>query len=257
MFDTHIHTVFSTDSDITIEQAIETAQDEGLKLILTEHMDLGYPVEGEFVFDAKKYFDDYTKYRNKDLLLGIEIGMNDTHIDEYRKICSNDNYDFVIASIHAVDGIDIYPEDYYIGKTKKEAYHRYLKAMEEGIKAYDFADSLGHIDYISRYARYDDTEMYYEEFKDDIDDVLRAVIESEKVIEINTRRMNSKSIIDNLMKIYTRYAELGGKYVTLGSDAHSQAAIGNHFDEAINIVRKIGLIPVYFKERKMHRDRIY
>jgi histidinol-phosphatase (PHP family) len=50
MFDTHVHTTFSTDSKMNIENALKSAKKRGVALILTEHMDIGYPNQGEFIF---------------------------------------------------------------------------------------------------------------------------------------------------------------------------------------------------------------
>ena len=42
-------------------------------------------------------------------------------------------------------------------------------------------------------------------------------------------------------EILTRYAELGGTMVSLGSDAHSPQAVGSHFDQALTIMREAGI----------------
>lgn len=61
--------------------------------------------------------------------------------------------------------------------------------MLECIEKYVFIDSLGHIDYIARYARFEDNEIYYMDFRNEIDEILRTLIQNEKAIEINTRRI--------------------------------------------------------------------
>ena len=53
------------------------------------------------------------------------------------------------------------------------------------------------------------------------------------------------------MPIYTRYRELGGRYVTLGSDAHVAEAIGAHFAAAEELAAATRLRIVTFKERHM------
>ena len=56
--------------------------------------------------------------------------------------------------------------------------------------------------------------------------------------------------VESLTELYTRYAELGGKYVTLGSDAHAAKAVGMHFDVAQKIAKTAGLTIVYYKKRQ-------
>lgn len=252
VFDTHMHTKFSTDSKMNIEDAINKAKDENIGIIITEHMDINFPVEGQFVFDCEKYFDEYNKHRNDKVLLGIELGLRMDCIDENIKVIDNNNFDFVLGSIHVVDKIDIFFKEYYERfSNKKVAYEKYLETMHECIKTYDCFDAMAHIDYICRYSPYDDREMYYRKFADYIDEVLKVLIEKDKVIEINTARLNQDVAIENLTDIYTRYKELGGKYVTVGSDSHNANDIARNFKAAYRVIEKVGLKSVYFKDRKM------
>ncbi|MBC2579048.1 histidinol phosphate phosphatase [Clostridium sp. DJ247] len=256
MFDTHLHTKVSTDSKMEIEDAIKASEAKNISLIITEHMDLNYPQKDMFCFDEKLYFDKYLKYRTDKLLLGIEIGMKADCINESRNIAVNSPFDFVIGSIHLVNNMDIYYTEFYEGKTKKEAYEEYFKCMLDCVEQYDFIDSMGHIDYIARYGKYPDPEIYYEDFSDYIDEILKSLIEKDKCIELNTRRLDDKTVVENLINIYKRYRELGGKDVTIGSDAHGVAAIGSNFDLAREIIDRCNLKAVYFKERKKEYEKI-
>lgn len=250
MFDTHLHTRFSTDSKMEIEEAICRAGELNTGIIITEHMDLKYPVPGKFTFDVDEYFTRYSKFRGQNVLLGIEIGMCEDCLLENRSIESKYDFDYVLGSIHMVDDMDIYYESFYENKSKEKAYNEYFDAMLRCIKLYDFADCLGHIDYICRYSRYEDKEIHYDLFKDKIDNILKAVAETERALEINTRRFQSKKAVDALIPVYKRFKELGGKYVTIGSDAHKDAAIGANFDTAQQIADICGLKSVYFRQRK-------
>ncbi|AGK98797.1 histidinol phosphate phosphatase [Clostridium pasteurianum] len=251
MFDTHVHTTFSTDSKLTIDEVIKKSQDENLGIIITEHMDLNFPVAGEFVFDIDKYFEQYSKYRNDRLLLGVELGMRDDCIDENSKIEKSYPFDYVLGSIHFVNRIDIYEKSFYEGKTKKDTYDEYFENMLNNIKTHNYIDSLGHIDYICRYAQYEDKEIYYREYSSIIDEIFNTLIDRNIAIEINTRRLSNKYTARSLIEIYKRFADLKGKYVTIGSDSHSEKSIGNNYKDALEIAELCGLKPVYFKDRKI------
>lgn len=251
IFDSHLHTKFSTDSKMDIEDALRKAESLNIGLIITEHMDLKYPIEGNFFFNPEDYFNEYNKYRSSNTLLGIELGMRSDCVEDNRQIIENFPFDYVIGSIHLVDTVDIFREDFYAGRSKKETYEQYLTCMLECLKSHNFIDSLGHIDYITRYARYEDKEIYYDDFSDYIDEVLKTAVVSNIPLEINTRRLRDKAAADNLLKIYRRFYELGGRQVTIGSDAHNAAAIGNNINIALEIADRSNLKPVYFKERKM------
>ncbi|MCY6371929.1 histidinol phosphate phosphatase [Clostridium ganghwense] len=252
MFDTHVHTEFSTDSIMKIEDLIKKSQNYNLGVIITDHMDLNYYNKDEFRFDVEDYFEKYSAYRNEKILLGVEIGMCDKYLEEYKNMCTKFPFDYVIGSVHDMYDIDLYyGDELYKTKSKKQLYEEYFNCMVKSINTHSFIDSLGHIDYISRYAQYEDSEIYYEEYKDFIDEVLKTLIDKGICIELNSRRLSNKKAVYNLIEIYKRFSELGGKYITLGSDAHDKDNIGKYFHIASNIVEQCNLKTVYFKNRKM------
>ena len=81
--------------------------------------------------------------------------------------------------------------------------------------------------------------------------MLKAAIETETVLELNTRRFDEKLAIKELVPVYRRYRELGGKYVTMGSDAHKPGTIGAHFYQARQLVSDLGLQVVTFCKRQL------
>lgn len=256
IFDTHMHTEVSSDSKMTIEQAILQAKALNIGIILTEHMDYLYPQPDMFVFDAAEYFKRYEKYRSSEVLLGVEIGMQQACIAENRQLAAKYPFDYVIGSIHVIEGIDIYFDEFYQGRSKQEVYESYFAAMAQCLAAYDFVHSLGHIDYIARYAKVEAPEIDYRQFSASIDKVLKVAVERELAVEINTKREYTREVLASIIPIYQRFAELGGRLVTLGSDAHVVAGIGKQFKQAFDIADKCGLRPVYFKEGKVEYIRI-
>ena len=94
-----------------------------------------------------------------------------------------------------------------------------------------------------------------EENQQEWDHLFRILIEKNKPIEINTRRLDSPAAINALIPLYKRYRELGGRYCTLGSDAHYTEHIGRRLDVAATLAKEVELQPVYFKERKMILDK--
>ncbi|WP_298836614.1 histidinol phosphate phosphatase [Clostridium sp.] len=251
MIDSHIHTEFSDDSEMKVQYAMEQSRESGIGMIFTEHLDLNFPAGADMTFDIEKYFNDYERYRSKKLMLGIEIGMQEICLDKNRNVASKYPFDYIIGSIHAVDGEDIYYPKYYEGKAKKDAYDKYFLSMLANVEKHDFIDSLGHIDYISRYATYNDKEMHYQDYNEYINEIFKIIVQNEKVIEINTRRFGNSQAYNNLIDIYKAYSQIGGKYVTIGSDAHNVENIGAYFTQAIRLCEICNLKPVYFRERKM------
>lgn len=251
MFDCHLHTDFSTDSKMLLEEAMSCMDQLGIGLITTEHMDLKFPVPGSFIFDVDEYFKRYSEYRGDNLLLGIEMGLRLDCFEENKEVIKDRDFDYVLGSVHLVNGVDIYDESYYKDKTKKAAYTEYFQYMLDCIRKYQFIDSLGHIDYIARYARYDNRQIYYGDYTELIDEILNTLIRNNTQLELNTRRLDNKETIDELMPIYKRYQDLGGEYITIGSDAHNPADIGRNFNVAEAFAESCALKIVHFKERKL------
>ncbi|SHK17196.1 histidinol phosphate phosphatase [Desulforamulus aeronauticus] len=250
LFDTHTHTTFSSDSLMTIAEAQQAAGRHNLGIIITEHLDLAYPEPELFTFNIEHYFTAYGPHRSDKLLLGLELGMSDDCVETNRQIVAAYPFDFVIGSIHVIENMDICSELFCETWTKKELYQQYFKAMLTCLKQYDFIDSLGHIDFICRYAQFDDPELYYFDFQTEIDLVLSQLAEAGQAIEINTRRLGLSGTKEALLPIYDRFRELGGKYVTIGSDAHKPQNIGRDLSIGFEIAETCGLTPVYYQKRK-------
>lgn len=252
LFDSHMHTCFSSDSKMLMAEAITRGRELNIGITITEHMDINYPGPLAFTFDVDQYFAEYTKYRSDNVLLGIEIGMRSDCLAENCRLIEASPFDYVIGSVHVVDEIDIYLPEFYEGRNKQEVYRQYFEAMLQCVTCYDGIHSLGHIDYIARYAGFLDPEVYYSDFKEHIDEILRVLARKGKALEINTRRLGNKAAMEILMPIYERFYEVGGRLVTIGSDAHRVNEIGRGLAEGVEIADRSKLKVVYFKDGQPH-----
>ena len=256
MFDTHNHCEFSCDSKMTLAQAAATAEKLGIGMILTEHWDYEYPTNPEmFLFDRDVYFKQNLPLRSHTVLLGIEVGMQPHLAEKEDRVAEGYPFDYVIGSIHMMNRLDLYEETTYTGLSKEETMHDFLRDSIRSAESHNNFDAFGHIDYICRYWPYEDKEFHMEENQQEWDHLFRILIEKNKPIEINTRRLDSLAAINALIPLYKRYRELGGRYCTLGSDAHYTEHIGRRLDVAATLAKEVELQPVYFKERKMILDK--
>ncbi|MBQ3726724.1 MAG: histidinol-phosphatase HisJ family protein [Selenomonadaceae bacterium] len=254
IFDSHMHTKFSADSKMTADEAIAKAESLNLGVVFTEHFDYGLELDGkDFAFDVADYMNEYKNFRGEKVRLGVEVGLRKFARAANENFIAQANFDLVIGSIHLVDDLDIYYPEFFAGKDKTTAYKKYFEQMAEEAAVADF-DVLGHIDYICRTAPYADPELDYETFAAEIDAVLKIVVERGKVLELNTRRFKNSRAVAGLVPVYKKYRELGGQFVTLGSDAHRVSAIGNFFARALELVRALDLTPVTFRERKLEKN---
>lgn len=255
LFDTHIHTKFSPDSNMKLSEILEASKEKKLGIIITEHLDLDVQafINPNWSLDIENYLSKYSPFRNDSFLLGIEIGLNDNKFSENMMIFEKykNKLDFIIGSIHTMNGKDIYTTLLTETRDKQKVYSDYLKYMNKKITDYSMFNTLAHIDYICRYAPFEDPEIYYKDFADYFDTIFKNLINNNKCLELNTARLNDKNALDNMINIYSRFKELGGEFITLGSDSHTQTQIGRNFQEAKYLLEKTGLKPVYFKNRIM------
>ena len=253
IFDSHMHTKFSADSEMLATDALAKAADLNLGVVFTEHFDYGLEVNGkEFSFNPAEYFSDYKNLRGKNVRLGVEVGLRKSARAANENFIAQADFDLVIGSIHLVDDLDIYYPEFYADKDKTTAYKKYFQQMAQEAAVANF-DVLGHIDYICRAAPYDNPEIDYATFAAEIDEVLKIVVDRGKILELNTRRFDKSRAVEELIPVYKKYRELGGRFVTIGSDAHRVAAVGNYFNRALEFVRELDLTPVTFCERKLEK----
>lgn len=234
-------------------EALAKAASLNLGAVFTEHFDYGVEVDGKaFTFDTAAYMNEYKNLRGASVRLGVEVGLRKSARAVNAEFIGRADFDLVIGSIHLVDGYDIYYPDFYIGKDKATAYQKYFQQMAQEASIADY-DVLGHIDYICRAAPYNDPEIDYATFKTEIDEVLKIVTDRGKVLELNTRRFDKIRAIEELLPVYKRYRALGGRFVTIGSDAHRVAAVGNYFERALRFAHELDLTPVTFCQRRIEK----
>lgn len=246
--DFHLHTKMSYDSDADIDEVICAAVSKGMKhMAITDHHDFDLD---NGVFEQKnprEYYDTIYGYKEKysdkiNISVGIELGVEACQAKRLYDFTSRCPFDFIIGSIHCVDGIDPYYSDFWNGLTVKEGMEKYFDAIIESLNVYDNFDVFGHLDYIVRYVLSESEKLYsYHDFKDRLDTILHKIISMGKGIEINTgslrRGLNTTNPSEEIIQ---KYREYGGKIITVGSDSHNASDIGAGFSAAREILLRCG-----------------
>ena len=248
-FDYHLHTQFSADSEMTMDQLCQAAINKGLdEIAITDHHDIDYKDDTiEFLLDKDKYLKEIEKYQQKyknKLVIkkGIEIGLQPHILDE----CDNylgDDFDFVIASFHTAENADLYNGDFFIDYSQWEAYIQYLKTVLTVVKEYENYNVIGHLDIIRRYGDFETQPdlMQNKEAEKLITKILKVIIAKNKGLEVNTSgyRLDGVNPLPSF-KILDLYYQLGGRILTIGSDSHSTEGIGKKFNYTIKKLKEIG-----------------
>lgn len=258
LWDTHMHCMFSGDSDANPEDMILSAIKKGLSgICFTDHQDFDYQENpGEFDLDVDAYHARITqlqkKYSSFPILWGIELGLQPHTVDKNRSLTQHYPFDVVIGSSHCVRNIDVYYPSFYEGRSEDEAYLDYFEYALENAKSDADFDVYGHLDYIVRYGPNRNTFYSYEKYKDIIDEILRTLIQKGKGIELNTAgfkyELGHPNPTEDILK---RYRQLGGEILTLGADAHKPEHVAYDFDKVPAILKDAGFeYFTVFKQRK-------
>ncbi|MFZ5969455.1 MAG: histidinol-phosphatase HisJ family protein [Bacillota bacterium] len=252
MFDYHMHTSFSIDSKMEMEEAVKRAIDVGLQEIaFTDHGELNVWRPDDLIVDDIFHVGDYLKtlselkgkYKKRiRIKIGIELGLQVEEKQRIQKLVQEYPFDFVIGSSHTIDRYDLYYRKFFEGKTKQEAYERYFHEILKIVKEVEDFSVYGHLDLVKRYALgvYENIDIEGREVEI-IREILLALIEKGKGIEINTSGFRYGLGDSNPgIEIIKLYKALGGEIITVGSDAHRLEDIGYRIPETYELLRDIG-----------------
>jgi histidinol phosphate phosphatase hisJ family len=269
--DYHIHCKYSDDSEEDLEKIIETAINKGIgEICFTDHVDYGIKLDKD-VFEkidenAKKdwikkigridlnvdypnYFKEIEELREKykdkiTIRQGLEFGMQVHTIKDFQKLFDKykEKFDFVILSCHQVNDKEFWTNEFQKGKSIDEYNAEYYEEIYRVMSRYSDYSILGHLDHIQRY---NETIYPFEKSREIIVKILKKVIEDNKGIEVNTSsfRYGLKELTPE-RDILKLYHELGGKIITIGSDAHKAENVGEHIPYIQEELKKIGFTDI-------------
>lgn len=250
LFDTHTHSDYSHDGIPALEELVKAAISKGLKyLAITDHCDKDCVALPGFEWvrqiDLVSRKAEMTALKQKyagEIYIAdsLEYGYAPEADALYLDVQNSYPTDYVINSVHIVEGIDVYFREYFDFRTKAEAYGAYLEAVLASVDAPYAYDAIGHLGYIARCSTYPDKKLYYNDFADLIDAILKAVINKGKSLEINTASKGTKCDLFHDTTILKRYKQLGGELITFGSDAHEPSRLCADFEEAEAAVLSCG-----------------
>ena len=245
--DCHVHTDCSRDAADSAMMMCESAARLGLHILtITDHCECNvYLPEGYDKSVRQSYFETRkaaAAFRGRlRVRCGTELGQPMQNPAAAADVLDSCNFDFALASVHNVRGKDDFFSVDYSVESVDDLLDRYFSEIEETIVWGRF-DSLAHLTYPWRYIEGEhgipiDTEKWMPR----IERVLRMLIQNGKSLEVNTsgfRQRLGKSMPD--YPVILRYRELGGRLITLGSDAHRWADVGGGVEQGLELLQKAG-----------------
>lgn len=251
--DSHTHSSNSVDADNTVDEMCQRALELGLySLTITDHCESNIyddpqhsefgdfsrriPQSAEDIEQAQKKYEGRLR-----LYCGLELGEPVQNLSAAARALQLADFDFVLASVHNIrDEQDFYWLEYR-KDTVEELLRRYFAEVLQTARWNHF-DSLAHLTYPFRYIKKKlGLDVDTGRFKDQIDLILRTLALNGKALEVNSsglRQEIGKTLPGR--EVITRFKELGGRYVTVGSDAHCCADLASGIEQAYELLRDCG-----------------
>ena len=263
-FDYHIHNEISFDSEASLLDQCEEALRKGLsEIALTNHYELDFVLQGrllkapDLALEEKLLLEARERFRGRLIIRrGIEIGQPTYDLAAARELMSARDYDVVLGSMHnGLGDLDFYymrSED-YTDDQLREIWIDYVNRLLE-VAVNGEMDVLTHVMYPRRYLE-ESRRHCFTPTKEQFEPIFRALIQKGIALEINTsavRRGVSKRP-DPELEFLKFYRELGGEYLTMGSDAHVASDVGANYEDAFLLAKETGF---RYMTRYCQREKI-
>ena len=200
------------------------------------------------VFDLEPYVDAVVHARERGLpvKLGLEVDYVAGREDETRALLAPYPWDYLLGSVHWIDGYGIDSEPRLLDEVGVEdTWRRYFEMLARAARSGLF-DSLSHPDLVKIFGERVDTFDY--------GDVVNAIAESGVAVEVSTAGLRKP--VGELYPHPEFLAACRGRDipVTTGSDAHEPDLVGRDFDRARELLRSAGYETVTVFERRQARQ---
>ena len=215
MFDQHVHSSFSFDSNENLENYINVCNENDM--ITTEHLDFENPIINykDSLFDYLKYVGQIKnlnkKYSNK-FFLGIEIGYTPNSEKRIEDFLKDKNFNLKLLSIHQNGNYD------YMCVNKKlislevliqEYFEQMIQALESSIEF----NVLAHFEYGLRMidisvTDFDNLASVF------LNKIIELIVKKEITFEVNTKSMYKYKKENLYNYMIEKYIKKGGRLFT-------------------------------------------
>ena len=252
MFDQHVHSNFSFDSNEDLENYINVPNKNDI--VTTEHLDFANPIINyeDSSINYLKYIEEIDslnkKYSNK-FFSGIEIGYTPNSEKRIEDFLKDKNFNLKLLSIHQnglYDYMCVNKKLISLEALIQEYFEQMIQALESSIEF----NVLAHFEYGIRIVDISVTDFDSLASKF-LNKIIELIIKKEIAFEVNTKSMYKYKKENLYSYMIEKYLKKGGKLFTLGSDAHNIKDYAYKFDHA----RKF-LLARNIKEIILFKDKI-
>jgi len=255
--DGHLHTDQSPDSDVPVDAYASLAVELGIaELAITDHVD----------FDSRDPAYEYTTFADRERVVrdaaerwadhgvairfGVELTYHRRWEDDVRAHLARHRYDFTIGSVHDWPGspyVRPIGDAWLTGRRLDDIVGPYFEEVAAAARSGLF-DTIGHLDVVKRYLHPHVRPSQLAERPDLYEPALRALIESGTALEVNSSGLrHTVAETYPTAAIVALYVALGGRLVTIGSDAHRSDWFAWRLDAAYRAAAEAGLETLAFR----------
>ena len=255
--DAHLHTDQSPDSSVPIDVYAALAVERGIpEIAITDHVD----------FDPRDPAFEYSRYDDRERVVrgaaerwaregvvirfGAELTYNRRWESDVRDHLARHRYDYVIGSVHDWPESPYWPSrirDWIQGRSLDEIVAPYYAEIIAAARSGLF-DTIGHVDVVKRYLHPHVTAVALAQRPDLVESALHEIIESGAALEVNSSGLRYPGAETYpSATVVTRYRELGGERVVVGSDAHSKGSFASRLAVAYRHLTDAGFDALTFR----------
>jgi histidinol-phosphatase (PHP family) len=255
--DSHLHTVRSPDANAMLDAYCALAVERGIaELAITDHVDFdptmpayGYASFTDRERDVREAAERWAPH-GLAIRFGVEVTYERAYESDIRGWLARHPHDFVIGSVH-ISAASPYKAgnvaSFVAGRSLAEIVEPYFDEVIGAARSGLF-DTIGHMDFVKRYlvphvfpsALAAAPELY--------EAPLHAMVETGTALEVNAsglRQLPRETYPS--AAIVARYRELGGRHVTIGSDAHRTEWFAYGLAEAYRHAARAGFEALAFR----------
>lgn len=168
---------------------------------------------------------------------GIEIDFNPAYTELFHEITGTYAFDVVAGSVHFPGGFNIVSRrsSWRYGEQDTDSVYGLYFEQLENMLDWNYVDVICHLDLIKKFGR-----TASRSFDKDIRRILYKIKARNLTVEVNTSGYNHPvQEAYPSPEIITQCCDLGIN-ITLGSDAHHPADVGQHYDRILPLLRSAG-----------------
>jgi histidinol-phosphatase (PHP family) len=189
-----------------------------------------------------------------DLRLGIEVDFIPGREDRIANLLDDRDWDYVVGSIHFLRDYSLDTEAYTVwesGESPDRVWRRYFDTLAESARS-GLYDIIGHPDLVKVWGgdapRPDgDLRRYYEP-------AVEAFAESGVAVEVSTAGLRKPVGELYPARELLELCVAAGKPIALSSDAHEPQTIGHGYEQAVELLRAVGVDRICVFDGRIRRE---